>query len=167
MRPHQETMPRILAAGLAIGAVVAALAIGGRASPTPDRPATRRWYKKLDKPGFTPPSPVYPIAWTGIEAALAYGGYRLLLAESSAQRTTALALWTANQVGIAGWSEVFFGQREPGWATIASAALGVTSAGYVVAANAVDPVASRAGMPLVAWVGFATLLSEEVWRRND
>jgi tryptophan-rich sensory protein len=154
------------AAGLAIGAVTAALMAGGRASPTPDHPGTRRWYRRLDKPGFTPPTPVYPIAWTGIQALLAYGGYRLLRAEPSPQRTTALALWTANQVGIGGWSEIFFGQRSPGWGTIASAALGANAAGYVVAARKVDIGASNAGIPLVAWVTFATLLSEEIWREN-
>lgn len=126
-----------------------------------------RCYSNPDKPGFTPPSPVYPIAWTGIEAALAYGGYRLLRESPSPQRTTALVLWATNQVGIASWSEVFFGQRAPGWGTIASAALGVSAASYVVTANETDRLAARLGIPLVAWVGFATLLSEEIWRKNE
>lgn len=157
----------MLAAGLAVGVVTAALLIGKRAGPTPDHPRTRRWYRRLDKPEFTPPSLVYPIAWTGIQASLAYGGYRLLRANPSPQRTTALALWSANQVGIAGWSEVFFGQRAPGWGTMASAALGASAAGYVVSANQTDKLAARLGIPLVAWVTFATLLSEEIWRKNE
>lgn len=159
-------MSPLLAAGLAVGAVTLAMLVGGRSGPTPDNPGTRRWYRRLRKPGFTPPSPVYPIAWTGIQAALAYGGYRLLRAEPSSERTTALALWGANQIGIGGWTEVFFGQRAPGWGTAASATLGGTAIGYVVAASSVDKVASRTGMPLVGWVGFATILSEEIWRRN-
>lgn len=167
----KETDPKglspVLAAGLVVGAVTVALLIGKRASPTPDHPGTRRWYRRLDKPGFTPPSPVYPIAWTGIQASLAYGGYRLLRANPSSERSTALALWTANQVGIAGWSEVFFGQRAPGWGTIASAALGASAAGYVASANQTDKLAGRLGMPLVAWVTFATLLVEEIWRKNE
>ena len=80
------------AAGLALGAVSAAVVIGRRSSPTPDHPRTRRWYQRLDKPGFTPPAGVYAVAWTGIQASLAYGGYKLLRAESSPARTTALAL---------------------------------------------------------------------------
>ena len=157
-----------LAAGaVAVGGVIAALIIGGRASPTPDHPRTRRWYQRLSKPGFTPPSPVYAVAWTGIQASMAYGGYRLLRAGGSSERNSALALWAANQVGIASWSEVFFGRRSPGWGTIASAALGGTAIGYVAAADTVDKTASRAGVPLALWVGFATLLSEEIWRAND
>ena len=156
-----------LAAGLAVGAVVAALIVGQRSSPRPDHPQTQRWYRRLEKPNFTPPMPVFPIAWTSIEAALAYGGYRLLRSESSPERTTALALWITNQVGIAGWSEVFFGHRSPGWGTIASAGLGVSAVGYVVTARQTDEVASTLGVPLVAWIAFATLLSEEIWRKNE
>lgn len=155
------------AAGLAAGAVCAALLVGQRASPSPDHPRTQRWYRRLDKPDFTPPMPVFPIAWTGIESALAYGGYRLMRLEPSPERTTALALWALNQVGIGGWSEVFFGQRSPGWGTIAAAGLGVSAAGYVVAAHEADEVASYLGVPLVAWIAFATLLSEEIWRKNQ
>lgn len=92
---------------------------------------------------FTPPMPVFPIAWTAIEAALAYGGYRLLRSEPSPERTTALALWVMNQVGIGGWSKVFLGQRSPGWGAIASAG-------------------SYLGVPPIAWRAFATLLSEEI-----
>ncbi|MCJ2009590.1 TspO/MBR family protein [Methylobacterium sp. J-092] len=155
------------AAALAVGAVTAALLIGRRASPTPEHPRTRRWYRRLDKPDYTPPSPVYPVAWTGIQASLAYGGYRLLRSEDSPERTTALAFWAANQVGIAGWSEVFFGHRSTRWATVASAALGASAVGYVATAGRVDRTAGQLGIPLVAWVSFATLLAEEIWRRND
>lgn len=157
----------LLAASVVVAVVSAALVIGKRTSPGPDHPRTRSWYRRLEKPGFTPPTPVYPIAWTAIEASLAYGGYRLLRSKASPERTAALALWTTNQIGIAGWSAVFFGQRAPGWGTLASAALGASATAYVVAAQKVDRPAAGLGAPLVAWVGFATLLSEEIWRRND
>jgi tryptophan-rich sensory protein len=156
----------MLAAGIAIGAVTAALLVGKRAGPTPDHPRTAAWYLSLEKPDFTPPSPVYPIAWTGIQVALAYGGYLLMRAKLSRARTIALSLWSANQTGIGGWSEIFFGRRAPGLATAASAALGVGAVGYVAAADRVDHTAAKLGLPLVAWVAFATLLSE-IWRRND
>jgi tryptophan-rich sensory protein len=90
-----------------------------------------------------------------------------LRASASPERSTALAFWGANQVGVAGWSEVFFGQRAPGWATVGSAALGGSAIGHVIAARQVNSRAALAGVPLVAWVTFATLLAEEVWRRND
>ena len=115
---------RPLAAGtIAVGAVVGAALVGGRSSPTPDHPGTRRWYEGLDKPSFTPPPPAYGAAWTGIQAALAYGGYRLLRRRSSEERTRALTLWAVNQAGIAGWSAIFFGQRAPGAGALAAGAM--------------------------------------------
>lgn len=160
-------MGRWAAAALAIGGVTAAALIGQRTSPTPDHRRTRRWYKDLEKPDFTPPTPAYGIAWTVIQAALAYGGYRLLRAEPSPERTTALAAWAANQVGIGGWSAVFFGQRALGTGAIAAGGLATAAAGYVAAAARVDRSAAATGVPLVAWTAFATVLAEEIWRRNE
>ncbi len=147
--------------------VVAAVLVGGRSSPTPEHPSIRRWYKNLEKPAFNPPPPVYAAAWTGIQAGLAYGGYRLLRRPPSSQRTLALTLWGVNQAAIAGWSEIFFGLRASGAGTLAAAAMIGTSAGYVAAAAREDDIAAAVGVPLVAWVSFATLLAEEIWRRND
>ena len=155
------------ASGLAVGVVVAALLLGGRSRPSPDQPRTKRWYDGLQKPGFTPPAPVFALAWPLIQAAQAYSGYKLLCLPTSPERNAALAFWSVNQVGVAGWSAVFFGQKAPGWATIGSAALGGSAIGHVVAARQVNARAAIAGMPLLAWVCFATLLAEEVWRRND
>ncbi len=156
-----------LAAGLAVGLVIAALAVGGRASPSPANPRTMRWYHRLIKPGFTPPAPVFALAWPLIQAGQAYSGYRLLRASASLERSTALAFWGINQIGIAGWSEIFFGQRAPGWATAGSAVLGASAVGLVATSLKVDKHAAIAGLPLVGWVCFATFLAEEIWRRNE
>ena len=132
-----------LAAGtVAVGTVVGAALIGGRSSPTPDHPRTRRWYRGLEKPGFTPPPPAYAVAWTGIQAGLAVGGYRLLRRSPSPRRTLALALWAVNQAAIAGWSEVFFGHRAPGAGTLVAGAMIGTSIGYVASAAREDEVAA-------------------------
>ncbi len=167
MAQAQGGLEPLVAAAVAVGAVASALAIGGRSSPTPDHPRTRRWYKDLEKPAYNPPAPVYAVAWTGIQAGLAYGGYRLLRRAPSQSRTLALTLWGVNQIAIAGWSEIFFGQRAPGAGALAAGAMIGTAAGYVAAAAREDDVAAAAGVPLVAWVSFATLLAEEIWRRND
>lgn len=78
------------AAGLAVGAVPAASLLGGRANPSPDHPRTERWYDRLRKPGFTPPAPVFALAWPAIQAAQAYSGYKLLRAPASPERSAAL-----------------------------------------------------------------------------
>ena len=167
MTQGEAGLDPLTAGAIVVGTVVGAVLVGGRSSPTPDHPGTQRWYRRLEKPGFTPPPPVYAVAWTGIQAGLAFGGYRLLRRAPSTQRTLALALWGVNQAAIAGWSEVFFGHRAPGAGTLAAGAMIGTSAGYVAAAAREDDVAAAAGVPLVAWVSFATLLAEEIWRHND
>ena len=167
MTARGQGLERLAAAAIAVGVVAGAALVGRRSSPTPEHPQTRRWYRHLEKPGFTPPDPAYAIAWTGIQAGLAYGGYRLLRRPSSSDRTLALTLWGINQAAIAGWSEIFFGLRAPGAGTIAAGAMIGTAAGYVAAAAREDEQAAMSGVPLVLWVSFATLLAEEIWRRND
>ena len=68
-----------LAALAAVGAVLGASAIVGRRN-APDRahPGIRRWYRRLDKPGYTPPGAAFGAVWPVLETGLAVGGYRLL-----------------------------------------------------------------------------------------
>ena len=113
MTRNEGGLSSVTAGVIVAATVVGGVAIGGRSSPTPDHPRTRRWYKDLDKPSYNPPAPVYAMAWTGIQAGLAYGGYRLLRRPASSQRTLALTLWGINQAAIAGWSEIFFGTARP------------------------------------------------------
>ena len=92
MKESDRGLSPLAAGAIAAGTVIGAVLLGGRTSPTPDHPRIRRWYRNLDKPGFTPPPPAYAIAWTGIQAGLAYGGYRLLRRPASPRRALALAL---------------------------------------------------------------------------
>lgn len=156
-----------VAAAAVVAAPVAATALlGRRNSPDPAHPAIDRWYHGLRKPPFTPPDPVFGAVWPAVEAALAYGGYRLLRTPSSAARDAGLGLWFLNTGMIGGWTELFFRRRRLGAGAVASAAMLASGVGYVAAAAKVDKKAAAAGVPFVAWLGFATLLAEEVWRLN-
>jgi translocator protein len=44
--------------------------------------------------------------------------------------------------------------------------MAATGAAYVASAWRVDRPAAAVGIPFVAWLGFATLLAERVWKRN-
>ena len=157
------------AAALAIVAGGMALTAwsGQRFSPSPQHPRTRRWYRMLDKPDITPPGPVFGAGWALIETALAYGGYRLLRRPSSPARNAAVALWAANDLLIAGWSALFFGRKRLGESALAAAGMIAVAGGYSAVAAKTDRVAAATALPLIGWLGFATLLAEEVWRRND
>lgn len=43
----------------------------------------------------------------------------------------------------------------------------MTACGYGVVAAKTDKAAAAAAIPLIAWLGFANVLAEEVWHRND
>ena len=159
------SLSRSAAAALAATAVLApALAA---LSDGPSRSiATQVWYALLRKPRFNPPKAVFPIVWTVLDSALAVGAYRLARQPATPSRNRALALFATNVVMITGWSRLFFGRHQLGAAAIGSAAIAATATAYVAAARRVDKPAAATGVPLVAWVGFATLLSTAIWRMN-
>jgi benzodiazapine receptor len=157
-------LPRLLAATLAAGALAWPAEAGRRWGP--HRFAQGIWYRLLRKPGFKPPDPVIPLAWTVIDTALAIGAYRLMRHPSSQPRNRALGLWALNVALVGGWSGIFFGKRDLPASTMAAAAMVGTGVAYVMQARRVDPPAAVAGVPFVAWVAFATVLTASIWRRN-
>ena len=154
------------APALAGGAVALAQMSGRRWSPTPDHPRTAAWYAALRKPSYTPPGPVFAVAWTGLDLLLGYSGMRLLTARPGPKRSVALGFWSLNVLGVGGFTWVLFGRRRLDEATGVTAGMVLTSVGAVMASARVDERAALAGVPLAAWIAFATLLQEEIWRRN-
>jgi tryptophan-rich sensory protein len=164
-RRHGGFSP-LAAAAVAGGAMALSALLGRRYSPDRSHPGIERWYRELEKPSFTPPDPVFGAVWPALEVSLAAGGYRLLREPSSPDRDRALALWAVNVAMIPGWTKIFFGERSPaGGLAAAIAQLGAGLA-YVETARRVDGVAAACGAPYAAWLAFANVLAEEVWRRN-
>ena len=161
-----DGVPTPLAIAIASSAFVVPYALSRSTTPSPDHPRVFLWYRLLDQPWFKPPDLAIPLAWSGIEGCLAFAAFRLLRKPASAARNRALALLAGNVVGIGAWSRLFFGARNLPAATVAAAALGVGAATYVHEARKVDRPAANAGVPLVAWVAFATVLTAAIWRRN-
>ena len=160
-------VPKSVAIALAAGAYVLPYMLSRSTSPTPDHPRIFLWYRLLRQPNFKPPDVAIPIAWTLIETGLAAAAYRLLRRPSSPARTTSLALLAGNVAAIGGWSRLFFGSRNLPASTVAAAAMVGTGIAYVAQARRTDPVAAVAGVPFIAWVTFATVLTAAIWRRND
>lgn len=151
---------------LAAAAYVVPLALSYSTAPSPNHPRTLLWYKTLRMPSFKPPDAAVPLAWAAIETTLAFAAYRLLRRPGSPARSRALAWLGANVVAIGGWSRLFFGQRNLPASTIAAATMIGSGAAFVAEARKVDGSASAAGVPFVAWVAFATVLTAAIWRRN-
>jgi translocator protein len=82
------------------------------------------------------------------------------------QAAAAFGLWTLNIVAIGGWSALFFGGKKLGASAAAAGGMLATGAAFTAVAAKVDRKAAATGVPFVAWLAFATVLAEEVWRRN-
>ena len=163
---QQGGLSPLLAGGVVAAVLGLSAWLGKRNAPEPAHPSVNRWYHTLRKPGFTPPDAVFGGAWPILEAGMAIGGYRLLRLPATSRRNGAVALWLLNSPMIGGWTELFFTHRRLGASAAASGAMVVSGAAYMAVAAKPDRVAAATAVPLVAWLGFATLLAEEVWRRN-
>ena len=164
--PSPTGLSPLMALG-AVGAVLGASAlVGRRNAPDPSHPGIRRWYRRLDKPGYTPPDAAFGAVWPVLETGLAVGGYRLLRQPSGTGRNAAVGLWLLNTAMVGGWTQLFFREKRLGASAAASGAMVATGAAYVATAAKVDRPAAAAAVPFVAWLGFATLLAERIWRDN-
>lgn len=164
--PSGNGLSPLLALG-AVGVVLGASAwVGRRNAPDPSHPGIRRWYRRLDKPGYTPPDAVFGAVWPVLETGLATGGYRLLRQPSGTARNAAVGLWLLNTAMVGGWTQLFFREKRLAASAAASGAMVATGAAYVATAARVDRPAAAAAMPFVAWLGFATLLAERIRRDN-
>lgn len=157
-------MDKTQAALIASGAVLAANLVGGRAGVRRARNAL--WYVSLRKPDLTPPPPVIGAVWTALDVLLAVAGTRLLRTPPTPARNAALGFWSLSVAGIAGFPWVFFERKRLDASTAVSGAMLASATAYVAAAARVDRPAAAMGVPLAVWVGLATVLSEELWRRN-
>ena len=157
-------MNRTIAALASIASVAIAGLIGG--SYGPQRPREAVWYASLRKPGYTPPGPAVGITWGILETLLCVAGYRLLMKPSSSARDVALGGWVGTLAGLAVYPATFFGAKRLGSSSVVAAAMFASTATTATAADQVDRPAAVAMAPLVLWTGFATLLSEEIWRKN-
>lgn len=155
---------RVIPATVAAGTVLGATLAGSRFSPR--QPRTAAWYARLRKPGYTPAAPAYPVAWSVLDGFLAFAGYRLLARRHARNAPLAIGAWLATVAGLTGFPAAFFGARSTEAGAAASAGMCAAAATTALAARRLDTPAAIAMTPLVAWTAFATLLSEEIWRRN-
>ena len=123
-----------------------------------------QWYKQLDKPAWTPPDWLFPVAWGLLYVLMAYAAWRVW---DVAGVGLALVLWGVQLALNAGWSAVFFGLRRPGLAFLELAALWLAVAATIVAFAAIDALAAWLLAPYIAWVSFAAVLNLEIVRRRS
>jgi benzodiazapine receptor len=121
------------------------------------------WYQSLNKPGFTPPNWVFPVAWTTIYLLLAWAGYRLTLIPGS---EVVLALWAAQIALNTLWTPVFFGAHRIFAGMVILALLWLVVAVMLVAALRLDALTGLIFLPYLAWLSVAAALNFSILRNN-
>ncbi|MGR3485437.1 MAG: tryptophan-rich sensory protein TspO [Paracoccaceae bacterium] len=139
-----------------LGACFAAGATGATFPPGP-------WYRRLDKPSWTPPDWAFPVMWTTIYVLMSFAAARVATQPGAG---LALAFWALQIALNALWTPVFFGLRRLRAALPVMAALWIAVAACLVTHWRLDLWAGLAFVPYLAWVTVAGALNLAVWRRN-
>ncbi len=121
------------------------------------------WYKRLDKPWWTPPGFLFPLVWTSLYLLMALAAMRVALLPESGQ---ALAFWAAQIAFNTLWTPIFFGLHRMRAAMIVMMGLWLTVAATALAFYNMDMVAGLMMAPYVVWVTIAGALNFSVLRRN-
>lgn len=121
------------------------------------------WYRRLNKPSWTPPDWVFPVTWLVLYVCMALAATRVA---NSPGNGLALAFWAMQIAFNALWTPVFFGLRR---IRLGMAILGVLWFSVLCTLLAlwqVDAVAGLLFLPYLIWVTIASALNAAVWRLN-
>jgi len=116
-----------------------------------------------DAVALRPPRAAFSLVWPPLFLALTVSGLRIWNAPRSPARSQALTLWGMVQALNALWMAL--GPRRLGGPLITAVTSLGASAAYVWRARRVDAPAAGMVAPYVGWIGFANVLTEELWRK--
>lgn len=156
------TFKSLVSLAAILGVCFGVAALGAKVT-TPEIPT---WYASLAKPSWTPPRIAFPIVWPILYFLMAIAAWRLWEADSSLQRSAALALFGLQLALNASWSYVFFGQHSIDGGLAVIVLLAITLAATIVVSAFVDKLSAALLVPYIAWIVFATALNARIWSLN-
>lgn len=142
--------------GIFLCACAAAGTTGGMFQPG-------EWYRSLNKPSWTPPDWLFPVAWTTLYLCMSAAGARVAGMEGSG---LALALWSLQIALNTLWTPVFFGLQKMRAGLAVLIALWLAVFACMIALWDVDWLAGVLFLPYLAWVSTAGALNLSVIRLN-
>ena len=114
------------------------------------------WYPMSQKPMFTPPDYVFPIAWSIIYAMLILTAYRIFYYRLGASSTVLFIIQLTLQVL---WCMVFFGMQNFLMGLIVLLMLDLTVLILIFRLQNFDIISARLMYPYFVWLLFATYLN--------
>lgn len=125
------------------------------------------WYPELQKPSWNPPGWVFGPVWTILYLMIAISGWLIYKAESSHQRSIALALYGGQLILNFIWSFFFFSLKSPISGLIDIILLSLLIILTIINAWPVRQLAAMLLIPYLIWVLYATTLNAGIWLLND
>ena len=117
------------------------------------------WYKSLNQSPLTPPSWVFPIAWTILYALIVASGVVFLSVRTAAVRSAGFFYYCAAWVLNISWTQIFFRFRRPGMSFVVILGMLAFIALNIRAFYPVSRIAAWLLVPYLAWVSFAAYLN--------
>ena len=123
-----------------------------------------RWYKSLNQSPLTPPSWVFPIAWTILYALIIASGVVFLSSPatttiSAGVRSVGFFYYCAAWILNLAWSQIFFRFQRPDLSFVVILGMLAFIALNIRAFYPVSRLAAYLLVPYLAWVSFATYLN--------
>ncbi|QFT99072.1 TspO/MBR family protein [Roseovarius sp. THAF8] len=122
-----------------------------------------KWYEDLNKPTWTPPNWLFPVAWTTLYLLIAGAGARVAV---SPDNSVAMALWALQIALNALWTPVFFGLQRIRLGLVVLVFLWIAVFWGTIELWQVDWLAGLMFVPYLAWVSVAGALNLSVMRLN-
>lgn len=121
------------------------------------------WYRRLNKPRWTPPGWAFPLVWTILYLSMAFAAMRVAQLPGNGQ---ALAFWAAQIAFNTLWTPIFFGLHRMRAGMVVMTGLWLSVAATLVSFWMLDPLAGLLFVPYLVWVTAAGALNLSVLRRN-
>lgn len=153
---------------LALALAILAVEIIGASGSIFTAQGLDRWYDTLQRPALAPPNWVFGPVWTILFALIGVALWLVWRQATSSPREvrTGIAVFVVHFVFNVGWSAVFFGMREIGWALVVIGLLWLLIVATMWAFNRVDRRAALLLVPYLLWVSFAAYLNYQFWVLN-
>ena len=124
------------------------------------------WYRRLDRPSWTPPDWAFPVVWTILYLLIAWAGWRVGQRVPAGQAALPLGLWACQIALNTLWTPIFFGLHRPDRAVPVVVLLWLAVATMLGSFFGIDALAGLAVVPYLLWVSLAAVLNIAIWRRN-
>jgi benzodiazapine receptor len=121
------------------------------------------WYANLNKPSWTPPNWLFPVAWSVLYLLIAIAGWKVWQVEGI---KAALIVWGISLLINMSWSYIMFERKEIGLALVDLIFLWISIVAFMVLAWPVSQTATYLFIPYLFWVSIAGALNFSVWRLN-